>query len=213
MAARGSRPPRASRPRARAVLDRLSVRSLAGQVRAWADSALGIAGAAAELPLAAARGAAKTSAQRAVLQRAGQWLQRARKAAGLSLAELGRAIDLNDPELLALVEKGRVALPFEIILRLSAVLGRNDPVAFAMNLTRAYRPELWRTLERLGVGRLLLQSAREREFANVYRAHDAARALSDAEFAALLKLVDATVQLALAFRHGVGVSPRRRLRR
>lgn len=209
MAAKSPRPQGALRSGKAAVLDRLSVRSLAGQVRSWADSALGIAGAAAELQLAAAKGAAITPAQRAMLERAGKWLQRARKAAGYTLGELGRAIDLKDPELLALIEKGRVALPFEIILRLSAVLGRNDPIAFALNLTRAYRPELWRTLEDLGVGRLLLQSAREREFANVYRAHDGARKLSDAEYAALLKFVDAAVQLALAFRSGLRVSPRR----
>jgi transcriptional regulator with XRE-family HTH domain len=203
------RAPRANKP---GVLDRLSVRSLAGQVRAWADSALGIANAATDLQLAAAKGAAKTPARRAMLARAGKWLQRARTAAGYSLGELGRAIDLKDPELLALVETGRIALPFEIILRLSAVLGRNDPIAFAMNLTRASRPELWRALEDLGVGRLLLQSARERAFANVLRAHDAARNLNDAEFAALLKLVDATVQLALTFRAGMRVSPRRAAR-
>ncbi|MCX8004264.1 MAG: helix-turn-helix domain-containing protein [Burkholderiaceae bacterium] len=193
---------------------RLSVPALAQQVRAWADSALGIAGAALELKLTTAAAQARTPAQQELLRQAGRWLQRARRAAGYTLAELGRAIDLRDPALLALVENGRAALPFEVILRLSAVLGRNDPIEFAVNLTRTARPELWQALERLGIGRLLLQSARERAFANVYRAHEATRRLSDAEFAALLRLVDAAVRLALAFRaQEPGGSPRPRARK
>jgi len=55
-----------------------------------------------------------------------------------------------------------------------------------MNLTRIYNPKLWLTLERLGVGRLAVQAGREREFANVYRASDAARQLNDAEVRARL---------------------------
>ncbi len=69
-----------------------------------------------------------------------------------------------------------------------------------MKMTRAYSPELWKTLEGLGVGRLMVQVGREREFANLYRAHDAARQLSDAEFASLLSFLDAAVKMALGFR-------------
>jgi hypothetical protein len=43
-----------------------------------------------------------------------------------------------------------------------------------MKLTRAYNPQLWRALEDMGVGRLVVQGGREREFANIYRANDAA---------------------------------------
>src|SRR5262249_19242354 len=112
----------------------------------------------------------------------------------------GDAIDLKDPALLDLVESGKVALPFEIILRLASVLGRNDPISFVMRFTRSYNPEVWRTLENLGVGRLAVQAGREREFANIYRGSNAARTLSDEEFAAVLAFVRQAFDLALAFR-------------
>jgi hypothetical protein len=80
------------------------------------------------------------------------------------------------------------------------VLGRNDPIPVAMKLTRSYNPKLWATLESLGIGKLAVQAGREREFANLYRASDAARQLSDAEFAAALKFVRASFDAALVFR-------------
>ena len=97
-------------------------------------------------------------------------------------------------------QSGTIAMPFELILRAAAVLGRNDPLTFVMQFTRAYNPELWKTLESLGVGQLVVQGAREREFANLYRAHDAGRQLSDAEFADALAFVNASWELALAFK-------------
>jgi hypothetical protein len=47
-----------------------------------------------------------------------------------------------------------------------------------------------------------VQAGREREFANVYRGSDAARRLSDDEFAAVLAFTKAAFELALAFRSG-----------
>ncbi len=93
-----------------------------------------------------------------------------------------------------------MALPFEIILRLASVLGRNDPISFVMRFTRSYNPDVWKTLESLGIGRLAVQAGREREFANLYRASDAARRLSDEEFAEVLKFTQAAFALAVAFR-------------
>jgi transcriptional regulator with XRE-family HTH domain len=138
--------------------------------------------------------------QRAAVEKAGAALRGMREAAGLSVKEVGDAIDLKDPTLLDLVESGKMALPFEIILRLASVLGRNDPISFVMRFTRSYNPEVWRTLENLGIGRLAVQAGREREFANMYRGSNAARALSDEEFAALLAFVRQAFDLALAFR-------------
>jgi transcriptional regulator with XRE-family HTH domain len=140
--------------------------------------------------------------QRPALARAGAVLRHMREAAGMSVSEVGAAIDLKDPVLLELVENGKVALPFEIILRLASVLGRNDPISFVMRFTRSYNPEVWKTLEALGVGRLALQAGREREFANIYRASDAVRRLSDEEYAEVLKFTAAAFDLALAFRTG-----------
>jgi transcriptional regulator with XRE-family HTH domain len=135
-----------------------------------------------------------------VWTRTGAALRRMRKAAGLTITEVGTAINLKDPSLIEAWENGRIAVPFELVLRLAAVLGRNDPIDFVMKFTRASNPDLWRSLEGLGVGKLLIQSAREREFANIYRADDEARSLSDAEFAEVLTFTRAAFEMAMAFR-------------
>lgn len=173
---------------------------LARQLRSWTDSVLGVAGSAADVSMLVAKSVLRRPAPRAALEKAGTALRGMREAAGLSLKELGRAINLEDPVLLDLVENGKAALPFEIILRLAAVLGRNDPLPFVMQLTRTYNPEVWKTLESIGVGRLVLQAGREREFANIYRSNDAARRLSDPEFAAVLAFASAAFNLAMTFR-------------
>jgi len=181
------------------VADDSPLLGVARQVRAWSDSVLGIAGAAADVSIGAAKAMLVRPEQRAALEKTGHVLRGMREAAGLSVREVGEAINLKDPVLLDLVENGKVALPFEIILRLASVLGRNDPVSFVMRFTRSYNPEAWRTLESLGIGRLAVQAGREREFANLYRASDAARRLSDEEFGEVLKFVQAAFSMALAF--------------
>lgn len=135
-----------------------------------------------------------------VWARTGAALKRLRTAAGLTVTEVGTAINLKDPSLIEAWETGRIAVPFELILRLAAVLGRNDPIGFVMKFTRASNPDVWRALENLGVGKLLIQSAREREFANIYRADDEARKLSDEEFAEVLTFTRAAFEMAMAFR-------------
>ena len=177
-----------------------TLQGVARQVRSWSDSVLGIAGAAADVSIGAAKAILVKPEQRGALEKAGTVLKGMREAAGLSLAEVGEAINLKDPALLDLVENGKVALPFEIILRLASVLGRNDPISFVMRFTRSYNPEVWHTLENLGIGRFAVQAGREREFANIYRGSDAARRLSDADFAAVLAFTKAAFEMALAFR-------------
>ena len=175
---------------------------LAQQVRSWTDSVLGVAGAAADVTMGAAKMLLPKPGQRQALEKTGAVLRRMRETAGLSIGEVGEAIDLKDPALLELVENGKVALPFEIILRLASVLGRNDPISFVMRFTRSYNPDVWKTLESLGIGRLALQAGREREFANIYRSSDAARRLTDEEFAEVLRFTNAAFEMALAFRGG-----------
>jgi len=135
-----------------------------------------------------------------VWTRTGAALRRVREAAGLTITEVGTAINLKDPSLIEAWENGRIAVPFELVLRLAAVLGRNDPIGFVMKFTRSSNPDLWRALEGLGVGKLLIQSAREREFANIYRGDDEARKLTDKEFAEVLTFTRAAFEMALAFR-------------
>jgi transcriptional regulator with XRE-family HTH domain len=135
-----------------------------------------------------------------VWAKTGAALRRMREAAGLTITEVGAAINLKDPSLIEAWEKGRIAVPFELILRLAAVLGRNDPVGFVVKFTRGSNPDLWRSLESLGVGKLLIQTAREREFANIYRGDDEARKLSDKEFAEVLAFTRAAFEMAMAYR-------------
>lgn len=52
------------------------------------------------------------------------------------------ALGLGDPTLLNELESGELSVPFELILRLAAIVGRNDPVGFVMKLTRATNPDL-----------------------------------------------------------------------
>jgi transcriptional regulator with XRE-family HTH domain len=196
-----------ARKRAPAPAKDAPLLGVAKQVRAWSDSVLGIAGAAADVSLGAAKAILVKPEQRAALAKTGHVLRGMREAAGLSVKEVGEAINLSDPSLLELVENGKVALPFEIILRLASVLGRNDPISFVMRFTRSYNPEVWKTLEGLGIGRFAVQAGREREFANVYRASDAARRLSDEEFGAVLAFTKAAFELAMTFAAG---APRRR---
>lgn len=182
------------------ALSAVPIFRLAKEVRRWADTVLGMAGSAAELSLNLAKARARNPGQQAAIDKAGSILRQAREAAGMSTRELGQAIDIDNPELLEQAEVGRVALPFEVILRLAGVLGRHDPATFAMKLARSYNPGLWKALEDLGVGKLVVQAGRERELANIYRANDAARKLSDADFAAVLAHVKTGFDMAVQFR-------------
>ena len=187
-----------------------SLVDVAKQLRSWADSVMGIASAAADVTMGAAKMLLPKPEQRETLEKTGAVLRRMRETAGLSIGEVGTAINLSDPGLLELVEDGKIILPFEIILRLASVLGRNDPISFVMRFTRSYNPEVWRTLENLGIGRLALQAGREREFANLYRANDAARSLSDDDFGEVLAFTKAAFEMAMAFRGRKAVAGQRR---
>lgn len=184
-----------------------SLLQLTGQVMGLAGTAVNssVAAASSLLPLGA-------KATRTLLK-AGGLLRDMREAAGLSLDEVSRAVDLRDPELLALAEHGKMALPFELILRLAAVLARNDPVPFVMNLTKVYSPTVWTALDSLGVGRLVEQAGREHDFVGIYRARDHARQLTDGEFRSVCRFVEAAFDLALELAvqpSAAAANPRRR---
>lgn len=180
--------------------------NVAGQLFSWADKLGDIAGPVANMSLALAKSQFKGPAQQAAIKTAGALLRQAREALGMTAQEVGQAIDLKDAALLEQAEIGKVGLPFEVILRLAGVLGRHDPLSFALKLTRSYNPELWSALDALGLGKLAVQAGRERELANIYRRRDAARRLNDKEFAALLTLVGSAFDMGLEF-HRQQVAP------
>lgn len=175
---------------------------IAGKLLSWSDNLIGLAAPLTGASLALTRVGWKSPAKSAAVKGAALLLAQTRKSLGLTVGEVAKAIDLKNPELLDHAETGKAALPFEIILRLAAVLGRNDPLSFTLRLTRAYNPGLWEKMEAIGVGRLVEHMGREREFVNIYRGSDAARRLTDDEFAAVLKLVAAAFELALVFKRG-----------
>ena len=177
-----------------------TVSGLTKSLRSLTEQVVGMAGAAVDTSLAAAsglfpHGVASTRA----LVKAGTILRDMREAAGIPLDDLGQAISLKDSALLELAENGKMALPFEVILRLAAVLARNDPVPFVMNLTKAHSPAMWQILESFGVGRLVEHAGREHEFISIYRARDEARKLTDEEFARVRKFVETAFDMALEF--------------
>jgi len=176
-----------------------SLKALARQLQSLTASVLSMAGTATDLGVTLAKSRLSKPHHKAAVDKAGSLLQDLRQTAGLTAQDLGKALGLSDSSELERIESGKVAMPFELILRAASVLGRKDPVTFVMQFTRAYNPDLWKTLESLGIGKLVVQGAREREFANLYRAHDAGRKLSDEEFAQALAFVNAAFELALAF--------------
>jgi len=176
-----------------------SLKALARQLQSLTASVLSMAGTATDLGVTLAKSRLKKPQHRAAVDRASSVLQDLRQTAGLTAQDLGKALGLSDSSELERIESGKMAMPFELILRAASVMGRKDPITFIMQLTRAYNPDLWKTLESLGIGKLVVQGAREREFANLYRAHDAARTLSDAEFALMLGFVNAAFEMALDF--------------
>jgi len=189
----------------------LPVLRIARELRRWTDTVLGIAASATDLSLNLVKTRAREPGQQAAIEKAGSMLRQTREAAGITTQELGRAIDLTDPDLIEQAELGKAVLPFEVILRLAGVLGRHDPVTFLMKLARSYNPQLWRALDDLGIGRLAVQAGRERELANLYRANDAARRLSDEDFTAVLGFIKTGFDMAVGFHRaarGGQASPR-----
>jgi len=172
--------------------------SLARQVRGWADTVLGMAGSATDLGLTLAQGRVKSPGKKAAVAKAGRQLRQWREAAGLTLDELSTAVGLGDSKLISQAEGGIVSLPFDLVLRLAGVLGRRDPLPVIMSLTRQYNPELWKTLEGMGIGKLVVHGAREREVVNIYRGNDAARELDDQRFAAVLAFTRQAFESAVA---------------
>ncbi|MBV8666904.1 MAG: helix-turn-helix domain-containing protein [Burkholderiaceae bacterium] len=175
------------------------VLSLAKQLQTLTGTVLGNVGAASDVMMAVARNRVRRPGSKAAVEKAAGLLRDLREAAGLTVEDLGKLLELEDASFMDLVESGAVGLPFDLILRLATVLGRNDPVGFILQMTRTYNPKMWKALETLGLGKLLVQAGREREFANIYRRHGAAGNLSDEDFASALSFAEAAFANALAY--------------
>lgn len=182
-------------------------RSLAGWVRVIAEELAGDIGDRLR-QLAVDAGTASANASAAFFSQpdatrlaaeAGHSLRELRELAGLTVEELATAIDLEDKTLLEAVENGTAALSFDLVLRLSSILARHDPVPFLIRFTRTYNPDLWRRFEGVGATKVPLQFEREREFVNIFRADDRARTLSDEGFQRVLEVTRSAFDLALHY--------------
>ena len=148
-----------------------------------------------------ARGELKPDALQ-MLADTGAYLRDAREVAGLTLEELGSAMDLKDQSLLKAVEAGTATLSFDLILRMASLLARHDPLPFVMRLARAHNPRAWAVMDQWGLGRASRQLERERRFVNILRQFDEARDLSDEEFERVAAFTEEAFAMALAFRAG-----------
>lgn len=128
---------------------------------------------------------------------AGEILKDAREVAGLNLQELAEILGLKDEELLQEVESGRATLPFDMILRIAALVARHDPIPFILKFVRTYNPALESRLDELGILQLPKQYERERRFVNLLRKQDELRSMGDKEFDRFVELQEAAVEFSL----------------
>ncbi|MDI9245164.1 helix-turn-helix transcriptional regulator [Marinobacter sp. CHS3-4] len=183
-------PSDASEPEAESLVDRIA---------GFTGSALRFAARSTDTSLKVGRALMKSQDQLRMMLVAGNSLRDIREVAGLTLSEMSEALNLKDKSVLEAIENGTSTLSFELILRLAALIARNDPIPFILRTTRNYNPEVWRILDGWGVGRLPLQFERERQFINIFRSHDNARTLSDEGFQKVLDFTRQSFEMSLHF--------------
>lgn len=173
--------------------------SLVDRITELTGSALRFAARSTDTSMRLGRALLNSQDQLRLMLATGQSLKDIRKVAGLTLSEMSDALNLNDKSLLEAIENGTATLSFELILRLAALVARNDPIPFILKYTRQYNPEVWQVLNDWGVGRLPLQFERERQFINIFRGHDDARELSDDGFEQVLAFTRQSFEMSLHF--------------
>ncbi|MBN7770105.1 transcriptional regulator [Marinobacter daepoensis] len=173
--------------------------SVLERIAGLTGSALRLGAKATDTSLRVGRALINSQDQLRAMLTAGQSLKDIREVAGLTLSEMSEALNLKDKSLLEAIENGTATLSFELILRLAALVARNDPIPFIMRTTRNYNPEVWQILNDWGVGRIPLQFEREREFINIFRRHDDARNLSDDGFRKVLEFTRQSFEMSLHF--------------
>jgi transcriptional regulator with XRE-family HTH domain len=133
------------------------------------------------------------------LGKAGKYLQDLREVAGLSIEDLARIINLDNPDELRDIEEGRQALTLDMLYRLGSFYARNDPFAFMIDFSREHVPILWQVLKISGIDKLVITLERELKFINIYRARDKAQKLDNQQFQQLLSFTEGAFNLAMDF--------------
>ncbi len=173
--------------------------SLVGRIAGFTGTALRFAAKSTDTSLKVGRVLMKSQDQLRMMLVAGNSLRDIREVAGLTLSEMSEALNLKDKSVLEAIENGTSTMSFELILRLAALIARNDPIPFILRTTRNYNPDVWRILDGWGVGRLPLQFERERQFINIFRSHDDARNLSEEGFKKVLEFTRQSFEMSLHF--------------
>ncbi|WP_375177635.1 helix-turn-helix domain-containing protein [Marinobacter mobilis] len=173
--------------------------SLIDRIAGLTGSAMRFASRSTDASLKVGRALMKSQDQLRMMLAAGRSLSDIRQVLGLTLSEMSEALNLQDKSILEAIENGTSTLSFELILRLAALVARNDPIPFILRTARNYNPEVWQILNNWGVGRLPLQFEREREFINIFRRHDDARTLSDDGFRKVLDFTRRSFEMSLHF--------------
>lgn len=173
--------------------------SLIDRLAGITGSAMRFASRSTDASLKVGRALMKSQDQLRVMLAAGRSLSDIRQVLGLTLSEMSDALNLQDKSILEAVENGTSTLSFELILRLAALVARNDPIPFVLRTARNYNPEVWQVLNNWGVGKLPMQFEREREFINIFRRHDDARNLSDEGFRKVLDFTRRSFEMSLHF--------------
>lgn len=138
--------------------------------------------------------------QRAWMERSGQAITDARETAGMSVEDLASALNLRDKSLLEAMEHGSAVVSFEMIMRMTSLLARNDPVPFIVSLVRGFNPRLWAVLEDWGFGHLPTMFERDRQWMNIYRGNPTARQLPEAEFDRVIAFCRSAFDMAMQFK-------------
>lgn len=138
--------------------------------------------------------------QRAWMERAGVAIKDARETAGMSVEGLADALDMKDKSLLEAMENGSATVSFEMIMRMTSLLARNDPIPFVISLVRGFNPGLWAVLEDWGFGNLPTMVERDRRWMNIYRGNEAARQLPEDEFNRVIDFCRSAFEMAMEFK-------------
>jgi transcriptional regulator with XRE-family HTH domain len=134
-----------------------------------------------------------------LMGKAGRRLKDLREVSKLTVEDLAKAIDLDNPDLLRAVEEGRSPITLDILLRLASFYSRNDPLSFVLSFSKEYAPWLWYVLRVTGMEKILITVERELKFINIYRSRDMARELSDEDFDRVLGFTRKSFDTALEF--------------
>lgn len=141
----------------------------------------------------------KTPENLELMGKAGSTLKDLRVTAGYSLEELADTLDVENPNLLQSIEDGKAALPMNLLLRMSSLYSRNDPLPFIMRFSRTYHPSLSNILSKSGLDGMMIKAERELKLVNIYRSKDEARQLSDDGFDKVLEFTSTAFNMALHF--------------